>query len=174
MSEQLFDGLTVAGMDPASYRNYGWGVVRYEGGKLVLLEKFTQVVEGGEFDYGRYRALYDCFSDLITKHAISVFCSERSMGGGLAFVRNNLSEATGVMKLCCHDRGIKVVEVSPAHVKKVFAGHGRAKKTHVKANVVAYYGLQKKGSEHECDAVACATCYFADLGFPYAAKVPCV
>lgn len=90
------------------------------------------------------------------------------------FVRSNLSEVVGVAKLCCHDHKILVHETSPAHLKKVITGSGKAKKKHIKANVVAWFGLKRPGPEHECDAVAIALSTMIDLGFSgYAAKVPC-
>lgn len=168
----LQEGLCVIGCDPSSTKNCGWAVLKMQGGKPVLLEKFTQVLEGGQENCGRYRAVYDQLDALIKKHGAQVLCIERSMGGGMAFVRNNLSETVGVAKLCCHDHAVSVYETSPAHLKKVVAGHGRAKKQHIKANVVAEFSLAKAGPEHECDALACALSYYIDAGWSgYQVKV---
>jgi crossover junction endodeoxyribonuclease RuvC len=161
------------GMDPSSFRNCGWAVIRFSAGTPVLVEKFTQRFEMDEGDVSRYRALYDGLASMIEKHKPAALALERSMGAGLMFVRNNLSETVGVAKLCCHDNGIKVYEVSPSHLKKIITGHGKAKKTHVKANVAATFGLKKSGVEHECDAAACALVMLVDLGWDgYEVKVP--
>lgn len=169
------EGMAVIGCDPSSTKNCGWSVVRFEGGKPVLLFKQTQTIDRAQDDNGRYRDIYDFLADLAAKHGAKVLCIERSMGGGLQFVRNNLSETVGACKLCSHDKGIYVYETSPAHLKKVIAGHGRAKKQHIKANVVATFGLAKAGPEHECDAAACALSYFIDAGWAgYEVKVPFV
>lgn len=175
----LEDGLTVCGMDPSSFRNCGWGITRLEGGKLKLLEKFTQVIkapEGNPWEnIGRFREIYNEFERISTLHRVRVLCVERSMGMGLAFVRNNLSETVGVVKLCCYDNNILVHECSPSHLKKVVTGHGKAKKKHIKANVVATFGLKKAGEEHECDAVALTMSYFVDCGWKdYVIKAPCI
>jgi crossover junction endodeoxyribonuclease RuvC len=158
----------VIGMDPASYRNCGWAVLEMTAiKKPVLLEKFTQVLQREQDDLGRLRDIYEQLAELIKKHHPGYLCLERSMGGGLAFVRNNLSENVGVAKLCAYDNSVKVIEVSPAHLKKVITGHGRAKKKHIMANVCAEFGLEKAGVEHECDAAAIALSYLIDLGYPY-------
>jgi crossover junction endodeoxyribonuclease RuvC len=170
---QLAEGLTVVGFDPPASRNGGWGCVRFEGGKAKLLSKFTQVIDRDPADIGRMRDIYDQTRKIIEEFKPSILCIERSMGGGLQFVRGNLSEGVGVVKLCCYDLGVLVYEVSPGHLKKIIAGHGRAKKTHIKANIAAYFDLKKKGIEHECDAVAFSLCCLVDLGWTgYEVKVP--
>lgn len=171
----LREGLVVVGCDPSSTRNCGWGVVKFEGGMAKLLAKFTLEITREQNDIGRYKDVYDAMQTIHATHRPSVLCIERSMGGGLQFVRNNLSETVGVLKLCCHNLGINCHEMSPAHLKKIFAGHGRAKKKDMKANVVATFDLKKAGAEHECDAVALAVSYFIDAGWAdYKVKVPFV
>jgi Holliday junction resolvasome RuvABC endonuclease subunit len=97
------------------------------------------------------------------------------MGGGLAFVRSNMSEVVGAAKLCCFNYKVMVYETSPGHVKKLIADHGRADKKYIKANIVSFFNLVKSGPEHECDAAACALSAFIDLGFTgYTVKVPFV
>lgn len=168
----LIDGLVLLGFDPPSSRNAGWGCVKYEGGKAVLLEKFTQVIEREPEDIGRMLDIYNQTAAFINKHKPAVVCIERSMGGGLQFVRGNLSEGVGVLKLCCFQMGVPVYEISPGHLKKLIAGYGKAKKQFIKANIAAYFNLKKSGIEHECDAVAFALCTLIDLGWTgYEVKV---
>jgi crossover junction endodeoxyribonuclease RuvC len=168
------DGLIVAGIDPSSYRNCGWAVVGLEDDKPVLLAKYTQIFEGGPEDLGRFDLVYEEFQSIVDAHGPTVLALERSMGGGMKFVRNNLSETVGVVKLCCYRNNVEVVEISPAHMKKVIAGHGRAKKKHIKANVKAAFGLGRgAGSEHELDAAGMALCHLIDLGWQgYKVEVP--
>jgi len=167
------DDVVMIGLDPSSTKNAGWAVVELEGGKLSLLKKFTQKIQRDKEDIGRLKDLYDQTQELIDEFKPKSLVVERSMGGGLQFVRNNLSETVGVVKLCCYINEVEVWEVSPAHIKKVIAGHGRAKKQHIKANVVATFGLKKAGPEHECDAAAFVVCQLVDLGWQgYVVKVP--
>jgi Holliday junction resolvasome RuvABC endonuclease subunit len=168
-------GLTIIGMDPAATRNCGWSVLRYDGNSIILLDKYTQKITrtDEELDCGRLRDVYDELQKIITKHNPKILCLERSMGGGLAFVRSNMSEIVGAAKLCCFENKIIVYETSPGHVKKLIADHGRADKKYIKANIVTYFNLAKSGPEHECDAAACALSAFIDLGFlKYIVKVP--
>lgn len=165
--------VVIVGMDPAASRNCGWAVLTIEGGKLILLEKATQTITREPDDIGRLEDIYQHLDALIAKYQPTILCTERQAGGGLIFVRSNLNEVVGIAKLCCFRRGVYVVEESPAHLKKIIAGHGRAKKKHVKANIVAAFGLKKAGPEHECDAAACALCCFIDLGWQgYKVQVP--
>jgi Holliday junction resolvasome RuvABC endonuclease subunit len=146
-----------------------------EGDKTVLLSKFTQVIERDPDDIGRMRDIYDQAQKNILEFKPKILCIERSLGGGLQFVRGNLSEGVGVVKMCCHDMGVLVYEVSPGHLKKIITGNGRAKKKHIISNVAAWFGLDKKGVEHECDAVAFALCCMVDMGWQgYEIKVPYV
>jgi Holliday junction resolvasome RuvABC endonuclease subunit len=167
------EGLRIIGMDPAAFRNCGWAVVEFKDGKPTLLEKFTQKITREENDIGRLQDVYDALERLIAQWGALILCLERSTGGGLIFVRSNLNESVGVAKLCCHRHGIKTVEISPAHLKKVIAGDGRAKKKHIIANMAAIFGLKKPGPEHECDAAALCLGYLIDQGWTgYQIAVP--
>jgi crossover junction endodeoxyribonuclease RuvC len=168
-----FEGKIVIGLDPSSYRNCGWAVLRLVDNKLVLMKKFTQTITRDQDDIGRLKDIYDQTQALIDEFKPHALVVERSMGGGMQFVRNNLAETVGVVKLCCFLNKVKVYEVSPAHIKKIIAGHGRAKKPHIKANIVATFGLAKAGPEHECDAAAFAISHLVDIGWQgYEVKVP--
>ena len=174
MEPLLSDGMVVVGQDPASVRNCGWAVLIYAGGAIDLIEKYTQILDPEQGDLIRLKDIYSGLQKIIDRYNPHVLCLERSMGGGLSFVRNNLSENVGVCKLCCFNNGVAVHEISPSHLKKVITGSGKAKKKHIKANVKATFGLKTMGSEHECDAVAFAICYLVDIGWDgYEVKVPC-
>jgi crossover junction endodeoxyribonuclease RuvC len=173
----LEPGFIIIGMDPAASRNCGWAALEWDGKKPVLKDKYTQDigVAEGESHLKRFRLVYDELLKIIDKHHPKILCMERSTGGGLIFVRSNLSETVGVAKLCCYDKSVLVYETSPGHLKKIITGHGRAKKKHIKANIVAEFGLKKPGPEHECDACSCALSLFVDLGYSsYIPKVPCI
>jgi len=172
MKDDLKD-ICVVGLDPASYRNNGWAILGLKDGVLELRKKYTQKMTRPQEDIGRLKDIYDETQAIIKEFSPDAMVVERSMGGGLQFVRNNLSEAVGVVKLVCFMNSVEVYEVSPAHVKKIIAGHGRAKKKHIKANVVATFALAKAGAEHECDAAAFGLCHLVDMGWQgYVVKVP--
>jgi len=168
---KLEDGMVVIGMDPSSYKNCGWAVLKYENGQVLLLDKFTQVfqypidMEEPWNCFDRFRQTYQCLEEMIQKHHPKYLCLERSIGGGLTFIRGNLSETVGIAKLCCCDHGCGVFETSPSHVKKQITGSGKAKKKHIMANVLGFFKLDKTGTEHECDAACCALSFFMDAGW---------
>lgn len=171
---KLVDGLTVIGMDPSSFRNCGWAVFRYSAAddKVNLVAKFTQEFHYDQNDPARLRDVYNKLSEMIAEHKASILAVERSMGGGNAFIRNNLSETVGVARMCCFDKGITVYEISPSHLKLIIAGYGKARKTHIKKNIAGFFGLKKPGPEHECDASACALTHLVDWGWKgYSVKV---
>lgn len=167
--------MVIAGMDPSAGRNCGLAIVKLEKNLPVLLAKYTKVFPKDQSDLEYLQNLYGEFESFIHEHSPPVLAVERSMGGGLAFVRNRLSESVGVVKLCCFRNGVKVSEVSPMHLKKEITGHGRGTKTAIKNNVLATFGLSKKdaGSEHELDAAAIALCWLIDMGWKgYEVAVP--
>lgn len=169
------DNIIVAGLDPSSYRNCGWCIVRLHSNNLELLYKSTHELTLSQDDISgnKLKQIYDKFQEIIDTYHPNVLSVERSMGGGMSFVRNNLSETVGVAKMCCFNNSIQVAEVSPAHVKKEIAGHGRATKKYIKLNIKETFGLKKPGPEHECDAAAFAICFLIDSGWKgYNIKVP--
>ncbi|MEO0074639.1 MAG: crossover junction endodeoxyribonuclease RuvC [candidate division WOR-3 bacterium] len=56
---------------------------------------------------------------------------------------------------------IPVIEVTPAKVKKVLTGNGRASKAQINYMVRKLYKLDGKVNEHAADALAVAYCYEA-------------
>jgi Holliday junction resolvasome RuvABC endonuclease subunit len=166
-----FEGVHIIGMDPPSSRNCGWAVIYVRDGELELVEKFTQVLCDDPLK--RLDELYGELDRMVKTYSPVVLCLEYSSGGGLSFVRSGLNEAVGVTKLCCYRNGLPVAEVSPAHLKSVIGGHGRADKNCIMANIAATFSLAKTGVEHECDAVAFAITYMVDKGWTgYSVKVP--
>lgn len=170
-SNSSLEGVVVIGMDPPVSKNCGWSVVKFEEGKPILIRKYTQVLEREGA-----AALEDVeveFCKLYHEFGASVLCMERQMGGGLFFARAKLNEFVGVVKLFSHRHGLKVVEVSPGHLKLIIAGHGSATKPYMIENIVKTFDLDDGGPEHECDAAALAMCYFIDSGWAgYEIKVP--
>lgn len=156
--------MIVIGVDPPVSVNCGWAVVSLKDDKPELLEKFTQVLDPTNKD-ANLEAIYTRFSGLLNQYNSKILCMERQMGTGFAFGRAKLNEFVGVLKLCAFRAGVKVIEVSPAHLKMIIAGHGKAPKDYIMDNIVSTFGLTESGPEHECDATAFAMTYFIDNGW---------
>lgn len=153
---------SVLGIDPASVRNLGVALLTLEDGKPVVKFHTTIVLPDFETDGGRYKHIYEALEELLIKYKPSVVAMELSRGFGKSFVRQNLQESVGVMKLCCHHQGINVVEIAPKHIKLVVADSGKAKKTAMKKAVKSLVDMEKPKTEHEADAIAGVLTYFVD------------
>lgn len=158
------ENITLIGMDPPVSKNCGWAVIKLVDDKVVLLEKFTQILDDAREAY-HLEDVYQKLEELIKKHGATVLCLEMSMGGGFAFGRARLNEFVGVCKLCCLRNNLKVVEVVPSHLKMTITGHGKAPKKKIMENIVATFGLSEPGPEHECDAAGFALNYLIDSGW---------
>jgi len=153
----------VFGIDPASIRNLGVALlfVNEEKKPEVVLHD-TVILPDFDTDGARYKCIYDSLEELLIKYEPSIVVMELSRGFGKSFVRQNLQESVGAMKLCCHNKGIKVVEIAPTHIKLIIAGSGKAKKGDIKKWVKNIVDMDKPKTEHEADAVASVLTYFVD------------
>ena len=156
--------MTIIGIDPPVSVNCGLAIVSMENNKAELLEKFTLVLDPVQKD-ANLEIVYQQLEKLMSQRQIDAICMERQMGTGFAFGRAKLNEFVGVIKLLAYRKGISIIEVSPAHLKMVIAGHGKAPKDYIMDNIVATFNLDDSGPEHECDATAFAMTYFIDNGW---------
>jgi len=152
----------VLGIDPASIRNLGIALVSVDNKKPSVKFHTTVVLPDFDTDGGRYKCIYEAVEDLLVKYKPSIVVMELSMGFGKSFVRQNLQESVGVMKLCCYHQGIAVKEIAPKHIKLIIAGSGNAKKGEVKTWVTKIVDMEKPKTEHEADAIASVITYFVD------------
>jgi crossover junction endodeoxyribonuclease RuvC len=67
-----------------------------------------------------------------------------------------LGHARGIIVLAAAARGIRVLELAPAVVKRAVAGHGRASKAQVQTAVRGLLGLRPLTDAHAADALALA------------------
>jgi crossover junction endodeoxyribonuclease RuvC len=154
--------ITILGIDPASIRNLGLAVISLEDSKLSLIEHFTSVFPDFRTDGERLSYAYGQIQQIIDKFSPDVVSIELSMGFGKAFVRKNLQETVGIIKLCCHNNEIEIKEIAPKHIKLIIAGSGNAKKNDIKEWVKNIVNIQKQKTEHEADATAVALTYLID------------
>lgn len=157
--------LVILGIDPASIRNMGAAIlsVDLESRTFDVPWHSTVILPDFQTDGGRLSHIYDEFQKIVDKYKPSVLSIEFSRGFGKSFVRQNLQESVGVIKMCCNKNGIEVYEPSPSHMKLVIAGSGKAKKTDMKIwvkNIAK--DMDKPKTEHEADAVASALTYLID------------
>ena len=158
--------ITVLGIDPASTRNLGVAIIGFDSDSksLDIKSHYTEVFPDFESDGQRLEYTYEIIKKIINKYEPDVMAIELSMGFGKAFVRQNLQESVGVIKLCCSRHDIEVCEIAPTHIKLVIAGSGKAKKNEMKKWIEKITNIEKPKTEHEADAAACAITYLIDQG----------
>lgn len=158
--------ITVFGIDPASIRNLGIAIVGFETEKKKLDIKLhtTEVFPDFESDGKRLDYIYKIVQKIIDTYEPDVLAIELSMGFGKAFVRQNLQESVGVIKLCCARNNVLVDEIAPKHIKLIIAGSGKASKSDMKNWIKKIVSIEKPKTEHEADAAASAVTYLVDQG----------
>jgi crossover junction endodeoxyribonuclease RuvC len=157
--------LIVLGIDPASIRNMGAAILKVdvEKRKFEVVWHSTVVLPDFETDGARLSHIYEEFQKILDEYNPSVMAIEMSRGFGKSFVRQNLQESVGVIKMCCHRGDVKVVEPAPNHIKLVIAGSGKAKKKDMKIWVKKIVpDMEKPKTEHEADAVGSALTFLID------------
>jgi len=158
------DDFNVIGIDPPVSVNCGLAVVNVASSIAILKEKYTLVLDkttGAQ----TLEQVYNEVEKLINNYCPRAICMERQLGGGFQFGRAKLNEFVGVIKLCAYKHKVPIVEISPAHLKMIIAGHGHAPKEVIMENVAKTFGLADSGAEHECDAASFALNYFIDEGW---------
>lgn len=155
---------TIIGFDPASTRNIGWSsfvlskkpcktakICEWAGGTFVMpiMEEKWQVL------WPMFIAIED-FLEEQEPHLVVVEKTSSFAGG---FITGQVSHCMGVLLAVCGKYKIPVEFVYPTSVKKIVAGHGRAKKPQVKKatkNLLTNAGVKdvKFHSDHTADAAA--------------------
>jgi crossover junction endodeoxyribonuclease RuvC len=80
-----------------------------------------------------------------------------------------LGHARGVALLAASEAGIRVVEYSPAEIKRAVVGYGRAEKPQVQEMIKLLLGLEIAPSPHDvADALAVAVCHIHTSTSPVA------
>ena len=177
------EGLVVAGFDPPSQRNLGYGVLRVEGGVARLVESGVCSLPDG--DAARLLAIQSFVVDLFEKWDIDVMCFERAIGRGEADVRERIGENTGVIKLVGASFGAELQGLHPQTNAKTWTGYGGGKdkggrtiKTRMKQmsrdvffpkrsfKSIASDENGKENFEHQADGIGLAACYLLKHGIP--------
>lgn len=183
--EEYNKSIVVAGFDPPASSNMGWAILstNHEEGCGELLAAGVLHLPDDEAE--RLLRIRDFLVDLVEQHNINVMCFERAIGNGMASIREQIGENTGVIKLVGASYGIDFVAIHTSTMALQFTGYGGgkdkngvSKKTRTKqtARDIFYPGESYKkiassesGSEcfeHLADALGFCTTYLLQLGIP--------
>lgn len=151
--------LRVVGIDPGLQRT-GYGCVELEtdGWKPVLVEAGVLRLKAGTSLSHRLRQLeldlLEVLEDLApsTLAVESVFTHQQNLRTAIL-----MAHARGVVLLCGQRRGLELIELSPATVKKAMTGSGAASKRQMQVAVAQEFGLAAPPEPPDvADAIAIA------------------
>lgn len=147
------------GIDPGM-ATLGYAVVADHGGRLELLGHGAITTSPASDSGARLTEIYDAVSGVVARFAPTEAAVER-----LFFSRNVTSaiavgEARGVAILAARQRGLPVVEYTPAEVKQAVAQYGGARKAQVQVMVRLLLNLTAElRPDDASDAAAIAICH---------------
>jgi crossover junction endodeoxyribonuclease RuvC len=151
--------MTVLGIDPG-LATMGYGVVRREAGKLVVVD-FGVVETKAGLELGtRLCILRDGVRDLIRKHNPDSSAIERLLFSNNQRTVMEVARASGAILLSLADAGCACTEYSPPEVKLAVTGEGRAAKNQVGYMIRQLLSLREVPKPDDAaDALAIAVCH---------------
>ena len=156
----LTGGLVCLGLDPGT-RNFGWGVVRKVGTRLVHVAHGTIAVADESPLGDRLVAIEAELVEVIRAHRPDEASIESLFFAKDAQAAAKLGHARGVVLLVCARAGLSVFEYPPARVKRTVTGHGAADKLQVARMVRAMLALPDLPMADAADALAIAVTHLA-------------
>jgi crossover junction endodeoxyribonuclease RuvC len=153
----------VLGIDPGTVR-LGYGLVDLlPGGKLRYVECGVIAANPRANRYARLAEIGRSLRELCQEARPTVMAMEEAFFGKNVQSTLALGEARGAAMLVAADAGLSLAGYSPATVKKMVTGHGRASKEQIGYLVRALLGLRRIPAPDAADALALAICH-ARLG----------
>lgn len=144
--------MIILGVDPASIKNTGLAIYHSDDNSVVYTEA---LVFNSDHPGQRLFIFKNALQQVLGTYLPSLIAIEYSGGFGLSFVRKNLNEFVGVLKLIAFENRFEVKEFTPTHIKKVITGSGKATKKELRAALVKK-NLTTEKNEHIIDAIALA------------------
>jgi crossover junction endodeoxyribonuclease RuvC len=152
------------GIDPGSHRT-GWGLVRQEGSKYVLLDVGLIKTRAGGPLHERLAQLHGDLTALLARNSPDLVGLESVFHGPNTRSLVTLGQARGALLAALGVFHGPVIDLSPAEVKKAVTGRGSATKDQVAHMMGALLGhvasqkaeeLGKQGRYDATDALAVA------------------
>jgi len=133
-------------------------VLETEDGRLRLRESGCARSRARRPTEARVREIYDSIAEVLERWRPQIAVLE-GLYSEYEFPRTAIlmGHVRGVICLAADQSGARVVEVSPAEVKRALTGSGRASKEQIRRAVTRMLGLPRAPhSEHVCDALGLA------------------
>ena len=139
--------MKVIGIDPGT-ASCGYGIVHERDGRLRAIDHGWWKTSAAERPEARLKTIFD---------AVAI---EESFVGVDARTALSVGQARGAIMVAAANAGIACAEYSPARVKQVVCGYGRAEKQQMQRMVKVILGLETEpATSHAADALAVAICH---------------
>ena len=151
--------MRIFGIDPGSERT-GYGCIESAGTRHRLVICGSLSAPARATFPEKLQIIHAGLKSLLERHRPECVAIE-----DIFYARNvrsalRLGHARGVAILAASQLGLRVVEYSPAEIKRAVVGYGRAEKPQVQEMIKLLLGLEAKPSPHDvADALAVAVCH---------------
>lgn len=113
----------ILGFDPPSTINLGWSCFRVCDGVASVADSGIEIIPRNDDVRGRLLHIESFILSLFDRFPyVRAIVMERSIGGGWAPTRENLAEATGVIKLIGAHRGVEFIAIHTGQMAKEMTG----------------------------------------------------
>lgn len=156
--------MKILGIDPGTATT-GYGILNWDGNGAFSLHKFGWIETDKNYEPSiRLNSIYRQMISLLAEFKPDTMIMEKVFFFSNAKTVIRVSQAQGVILLAAQHCNIPVHELSPAQIKKVVTGNGRAKKDEMKKAVRKILGIKipihkKTHFDDVADALAVAICY---------------
>ena len=163
--------MRVFGIDPGSERT-GYGCVESDGTRHRLVACGAIATASRASFPEKLLTIHRSLVTLLAESEPAVVAIENLFYATNVRSALKLGHARGVAVLAAVERGLPVVEYTPAEVKRAVVGYGRAEKHQVQEMVRLLLGLSEAPSPHDvADALAVALCHLHQQGSAIARAV---
>ena len=151
--------MRIFGIDPGSVRT-GYGCVETDGSRhaIVVCGAITTPALASFPD--KLLAIHSRLASLLEECRPDAVAIENLFHAANVRSALKLGHARGVAMLAAAEAGVPIFEYTPAEVKRVVVGYGRAEKPQVQQMIKLLLGLDAAPSPHDvADALAVAICH---------------
>jgi len=149
----------VIGIDPGT-ASCGYGIVHEKDGRLRAIDHGWWQTPAAQRLELRLKTIFDGVAALIEEHRPDAVAVEESFVGADARIALSVGQARGAVLVAAANAGVDCAEYSPARVKQLVCGYGRAEKQQVQKMVAAILSLDVAPTpSHAADALAVAICH---------------
>jgi crossover junction endodeoxyribonuclease RuvC len=149
--------LLILGLDPGSLHT-GFGLIEKRGSKLIAREWGRMSASRGMQVPERLAHLVGLLDQILERERPDVVGLETPFHGMNSRSLIVLAQARGALLARLAERGLEIVEYSPAEIKSSVTGNGRADKQQVARMVQMMLDLEDGLAEDTTDALAVAIC----------------